>query len=190
MNAERVCSMFVEVRAEHDDPALKPTDAVAAGRSLWVEQFGYTDAGASMEMASQLVRVREILVHSYDRLLKEIDLTFIDYDILSVVGSSENEEIPLSRIGPLGLRLFNHQTSITNVVSRLAKRRFVKLRPDADDGRVTIVGLTKAGRGRLAEANSRLARVSFGVGTLNRTELSDLVALLVTVRRAHQDAPS
>ena len=55
-------------------------------------------------------------------------------------------------VGALAERTFTHQSSVSVVVSRLAKRGLVRRRSGADDARRTDVTLTARGRGLLDRA--------------------------------------
>ena len=92
--------------------------------------------------------------------------------------------MPLGKIGRKARQFFNHQTSITNVVSRLQDRGLVVMRQDPTDGRVTLVSLTPTGVRRLRKANQVMSELDFGFAGLTAAQLT---ALLVEVRVAHGD---
>ena len=162
-------------------------DRIAAGRSLWEHKYGSAGAPA-MEAVSNLVRVHEIIVNFMDKYLADCDMTFGEYDVLAVVGDLGRGGMPLGKIGEKARQFFNHQTSITNVVSRLADHGLVSTRSDPRDGRVTLVSLTPTGVRRLRKANQTMAGLNFGLGGLTEAEQAQLTALLVEVRVAHGDA--
>jgi DNA-binding MarR family transcriptional regulator len=164
-------------------------DSIAAGRSRWERKYGHAGAPA-MEAVSNLVRVREIVVDFMDSYLSDCDVNFGEYDVLAVIGDSEQGPMPLGKIGQKARQFFNHQTSITNVVSRLARRGLVTMRPDPNDGRVTLVMLTPLGVRRLRKANQIMTHVSFGIEGLTAGEQTQLTELLVKIRVAHGDARS
>ena len=172
------------VRARQDE-AL--TDRIALGRHSWEARYGLT-AGAAMETISNIIRVREIIVNFMESYLAELDLNFLEYDVLSVIAESGTGGMPLSQIGKGARKYFGHQTSITNVVTRLGERRLVTIKPDVNDRRVTRVALSRSGTSRLRKANQLLADVDFGVGALSDRERETVSALLFRVRAEHGDA--
>ena len=140
-----------------------------------------------MEAVSNLVRVHEILVNFMDKHLADCDMTFGEYDVLAVIGDLDRKPMPLGKIGRKARQFFNHQTSITNVVSRLQDRGLVVMRQDPNDGRVTLVSLTPTGVRRLRKANQVMAELDFGFAGLTAAQQAQLTALLVEVRLAHGD---
>jgi DNA-binding MarR family transcriptional regulator len=161
-------------------------DSIAEGRTRWMQKYG-AQGGAAMETASNLVRVHEILVNRMDEELAQCDLTFGEYDVLAVIGEFQSDPLPLGKIGPKARQFFNHQTSVTNVVSRLIERGLVRTKHDPVDGRVTLVALTPTGARRLRKANRAMTDVQFGLGDLDDAERAQLTALLVKLRAAHGD---
>jgi DNA-binding MarR family transcriptional regulator len=164
-----------------------PLDTIAVGRDRWEGKYGAAGASA-MEAVSNLVRVHEILVNFMDKYLADCDMTFGEYDVLAVIGDLGREGMPLGKIGQKARQFFNHQTSITNVVSRLADRGLVAMHQDPNDGRVTLVTLTPTGVRRLRKANQTMAGLNFGLGGLTDAQQAQLTALLFEVRVAHGDA--
>ena len=172
------------VHARQDDEL---TDRISLGRRSWEARYGVS-GGAAMETISNIVRVREIIVNFMESYLAELDLNFLEYDVLSVIAESDIGGMPLSQIGKGARKYFGHQTSITNVVTRLEERNLVTVKPDVDDRRVTRVALSRSGTSRLRKANQLLADVDFGVGELSKAELETVSALLFRVRAEHGDA--
>ena len=172
------------VRARHDNEL---TDRIALGRRSWEARYG-VGGGAAMETISNIIRVREIIVNFMESYLAELDLNFLEYDVLSVIAEADIGGMPLSQIGKGARKYFGHQTSITNVVTRLEERNLVTVKPDVDDRRVTRVALSRSGTSRLRKANQLLADVDFGVGELSKAELETVSALLFRVRAEHGDA--
>ena len=162
------------------------TDLIAAGRERWEQKYGSSAADA-MEAVSSLVRVREILVNFMDRYLSEVGMSFGEYDVLQVIADYGNGSLALGQIAPRARRFFNHQTSMTNVVSRLVDRGLLTMRPDPGDRRVTLAELTPLGKRRLKKAHETLAGLQFGLEGLSRQEQRGLNALLGQVRLAHGD---
>jgi DNA-binding MarR family transcriptional regulator len=163
-------------------------DPIAAGRERWEQKYG-TGAADAMQAVSSLVRVREILVNFMDDHLSEVGMSFGEYDVLQVIADYGNGSLALGKIAPRARRFFNHQTSMTNVVSRLVDRGLLTMRQDPGDKRVTLAELTPLGKRRLKKAHETLAGLQFGLEGLSRQEQRDLNALLYRVRLAHGDLP-
>ena len=161
-------------------------DEIAVGRKRWRERYG-ANAAAAMEAVSNLIRVRELVVHDMERCLHGLDLNQVEYDVLTVVAAGQRDGVRLGQIGRRAQKFFGHQTSITNVVLRLADRGFVATERDRDDQRATRVSLQPLGRDRLRGANDALTEARFGIGSLTTAELTQLTALMTKVRAAHGD---
>jgi DNA-binding MarR family transcriptional regulator len=174
--------MAVQVRQKEE-----LTDRIAIGRRSWEARYGAA-AGPAMEAISNIIRVREIVVNFMEDYLAELELNFLEYDVLSVIAEADMGGLPLSQIRRGARKYFGHQTSITNVVTRLGEYGLVTIKPDSKDRRVTRVALSRSGTNRLRKANEMLADVDFGLGALTRAELESVSALLFKVRAEHGDA--
>ena len=122
-----------------------------------------------------------------DQRLEKLELSWIDYDLLSVVEVIGGGSMALGKIRLYVRRFIIHQTSITNVVARLTERGIVTTNPDSSDGRVTMVELTALGRRRLRRAQTILAEEDFGLAALSKTEQQTLIDLLYAIRLDHND---
>ncbi len=166
-----------------DEPEL---DSIRWGRGQWEAKYGHQHATA-MEAFSSLVRTREVLVDWVDSQLAKLDLSWIDYDLLSVVEFIGGGAMALGKIRYHVRRYVVHQTSITNAVARLTEREIVTTSADENDGRVTVVSLTPLGRRRLRRAHMILAEHDFNLGALTETQQRTLISLLYKVRHANND---
>jgi DNA-binding MarR family transcriptional regulator len=165
-----------------DDVAF---DVIHWGREQWEMRHGH-DGAFSMETVSSLVRVRELIVDFMEQQLASVDMNFAEYDILCVIEVSGSP--PLGRIKETSRRYFSHQTSVTNIVSRLAKRGYLSLRRDDADGRMTRVDLTRLGSTRLRKAHTMLASMEFGLAGFSDDDKRALNDLLFKIRANHGDA--
>ncbi len=90
---------------------------------------------------------------------------------------------PLS-VGALAERTFTHQSSVSVVVSRLARRGLVRRRAGTDDSRRTDVTITPRGRALLERAPEvAQARLIAGLRRLPPSELRAVARGLTTVVR-------
>jgi DNA-binding MarR family transcriptional regulator len=140
-----------------------------------------------MEAMSSLLRTREVLTDWMDNSLAKVDLSWIDYDLLSVIEFIGGGAMALGKIRYYVRRFIIHQTSITNVVARMADRGIVEMKPDPKDGRVTLVVLTALGRRRLRRAHTLLAEGDFGLGGLSQAQQRTLIDLLYAIRLDQND---
>ena len=161
-------------------------DSIRWGRDQWQSRYGDEHA-QSMEACSSLLRTREVLAEWMNQRLEKLELSWIDYDLLSVVEVIGGGSMALGKIRLYVRRFIIHQTSITNVVARLTERGIVTTNPDSSDGRVTMVELTALGRRRLRRAQTILAEEDFGLAALSKTEQQTLIDLLYAIRLDHND---
>jgi DNA-binding MarR family transcriptional regulator len=173
-------------------PAVSPSaegpeeDSIRWGRDQWESKYGREHAHA-MEAFSSLLRTREVLVEWMNERLADLALSWVDYDLLSVIEFIGGGKMALGKIRLYVRRFIIHQTSITNVVARLSDRGVVTTNPDTVDGRVTVVELTALGRRRLRRAHTILAQDDFGLGSLSKAQQRTLIELLHAIRLDHDD---
>jgi DNA-binding MarR family transcriptional regulator len=75
-----------------------------------------------------------------------------------------------------------HPTSVTNAIDRLVAAGYVRRRPNPDDGRGVLAGITDAGRAVVETATTALTDLDFGLGDLSEGERSSLFDTLRRVR--------
>ncbi|MCW2682948.1 MAG: transcriptional regulator, MarR family, partial [Blastococcus sp.] len=92
---------------------------------------------------------------------------------------SRTGELPLKVIGS---RLMVHPTSVTNVIDRLVAAGYVRRRPNPDDGRGVLAGITDAGRAVVETATAALTELEFGLSELSVGEQDTLFDVLRRVR--------
>lgn len=161
-------------------------DSIRWGRDQWEAKYGREHATA-MEASSALLRTREVVTGFMDDRLAKVDLSWVDYDLLSVIEFIGGGAMALGKIRHFVRRFIIHQTSVTNVVARMADRGIVEMKPDDKDRRVTLVGLTPLGRRRLRRAHTLLAEEDFGLAGLTPAQQRTLTDLLYAIRLNHND---
>jgi DNA-binding MarR family transcriptional regulator len=92
---------------------------------------------------------------------------------------SRTGELPLKVIGS---RLMVHPTSVTNAIDRLVAAGYVVRRPNPDDGRGVLAGITDAGRTVVETATTALTDLDFGLGDVPEDERASLFDVLKRVR--------
>jgi len=75
-----------------------------------------------------------------------------------------------------------HPTSVTNAIDRLVAAGYVVRRPNPDDGRGVLAGITDEGREVVGLATAALTDLDFGLSDLPAAERETLFELLKRVR--------
>ena len=157
-------------------PLGLPFDPIERAGQTWEKRFGPASA---MRAATSVFRVQQILLARYDDVLKQHELTFARYEVLVLLTFSRTGELPLKVIGS---RLMVHPTSVTNAIDRLVAAGYVRRRPNPDDGRGVLAGITDDGRRVVEEATKALTALDFGLGDLPEAERAELFDILRRVR--------
>jgi DNA-binding MarR family transcriptional regulator len=153
-----------------------PFDPIERAGETWEKRFGPASA---MRAATSVFRVQQILLARFDEALKPHDLTFARYEVLVLLTFSRTGELPLKVIGS---RLMVHPTSVTNAIDRLVAAGYVARRPNPDDGRGVLAGITERGRAVVQTATRALTDLDFGLGDLPEAERQSLFDVLRRVR--------
>jgi len=160
------------------DRAPLPFDPIERAGILWEKHVG--DA-SSMRVATSIMRVQQLLIAEFDRVLKPLDLTFARFEVLRLVSFSREGRLPLSIIGE---RLMVHPTSVTNAIDRLVASGLVMRTPDDQDRRRVYASLTSDGKRVLRRATKALMDIDFGLATLDGRDRAQLFNVLRSVRSA------
>lgn len=158
-----------------------PFDPIERAGTRWETEFG---PSGPMMVATSIMRVQQLLLASFDALLKRYELTFARYEALVLLSFSRHGELPMRLIGE---RLMVHPTSATNIVDRLVGQGLVTRRRNPTDGRGVLAAITAAGRRVAAEATDELMAAGFGLDALAATERDAVFAALRRVRLAAGD---
>jgi len=157
-------------------PLGLPFDPIQRAGESWEQRFGPASA---MRAATSVFRVQQILLARFDEALKPHQLTFARYEVLVLLTFSRTGELPLKVIGS---RLMVHPTSVTNAIDRLVAAGYVARRPNPDDGRGVLAGITGEGRAVVETATKALTDLDFGLGDLPEAEREALFDVLRRVR--------
>ena len=157
-------------------PLGLPFDPIERAGETWEQRFGPASA---MRAATSVFRVQQILLARFDAALRPHQLTFARYEVLVLLTFSRAGELPLKVIGS---RLMVHPTSVTNAIDRLVAAGFVRRRPNPDDGRGVLAGITDAGRAVVETATAALMDLDFGLAELPEEERNTLFTVLRRVR--------
>jgi DNA-binding MarR family transcriptional regulator len=153
-----------------------PFDPIERAGILWEKHVG--DA-SSMRVATSIMRVQQLLIGEFDRVLKPLDLTFARFEVLRLVSFSREGRLPLSIIGE---RLMVHPTSVTKAIDRLVVSGLVMRIPDDQDRRRVYASLTSDGKRVLRRATKALMDIDFGLAALDGRDRAQLFDVLRSVR--------
>ena len=157
-------------------PLGLPFDPIERAAETWEQRFGPASA---MRAATSIFRVQQILLARFDEVLRPHELTFARYEVLVLLTFSRTGELPLKVIGS---RLMVHPTSVTNAIDRLVAAGYVRRRPNPDDGRGVLAGITEEGRRVVETATTALTDLDFGLADVPEDELDGLFDVLRRVR--------
>ncbi|MGA8117592.1 MAG: MarR family transcriptional regulator [Actinocatenispora sp.] len=158
-----------------------PFDPIEQAGLSWQREFG---ASRAMMVATSIMRVQQVLLASYDALLKPYGLTFARYEALVLLSFSRRGELPMRVVGE---RLMVHPTSATNIVDRLVAQRLMTRRRNPVDGRGVLAAITAAGRAVTRDATKDLMNAGFGLDALGDEDCDGLFDALRRVRLAAGD---
>ncbi|UOY01427.1 MarR family winged helix-turn-helix transcriptional regulator [Blastococcus sp. PRF04-17] len=157
-------------------PLGLPFDPIQRAGETWEQRFGPASA---MRAATSVFRVQQILLARFDEALKPHELTFARYEVLVLLTFSRAGELPLKVIGS---RLMVHPTSVTNAIDRLVAAGYVRRRPNPDDGRGVLAGITDEGRAVVEIGTKALTDLDFGLADLSEDDRETLFGILRQVR--------
>jgi DNA-binding MarR family transcriptional regulator len=157
-------------------PLDLPFDPIDRAGEIWAATWGPASA---MRVATSVMRVQQILLATYDEILRQHGLTFARYEALVLLRFSRTGALPLKVIGS---RLMVHPTSVTNTIVRLATAGLVEREPNPRDGRGVLAAITDKGRRVTEAATKDLMAADFGLTTLTEGERADMFAAMRKVR--------
>jgi DNA-binding MarR family transcriptional regulator len=153
-------------------------DPIDEARAQWSSRWE-PDVSDAMAAATSIMRAQQVVLAAVDGALRPYGLTFARYEGLVLLLFSRRGVLPLST---MGRRLMIHPTSVTNIINRLEAQGLVRRAPHPTDGRTTLAELTREGRRLAMEATKAVNEVSFGLGMLDETDLSDLMRIVRKLR--------
>ncbi len=159
-------------------------DPIRRAARLWERTWGTEAASQAMASATSIMRVQQLLLTRYDRMLAALGLTFSRYEALVLLSFSREGRLSMSKLGE---RLMVHPTSVTHTVQRLEAQGFVHRMPNPEDGRGTLAAITAQGRAVVEQATVLLVGDGFGLDCLEDEEQAELYRLLEKIRRSAGD---
>lgn len=134
------------------------------------------------EVYLNLARTADVLQRWEVDLLKPVDLTASQYNILRILRGAGSDG---HRCAEIGARMISRDPDITRLLDRLEKRGLVRRARDTGDRRVVTTRITDAGLKMLASLDEPIESTQRKLlGHMSRTDLETLNRLLEEARSA------
>ena len=124
-----------------------PFDVVEASRRVWLERWN-DEAASGMAVFTAILRSQQLLSNEIATVMRQHDLTFARYEVLSWLAIDPESSQTLSWISKT-LRI--PPATVTNLIDRLQDDKLVRRVQHPDDARTTLAVITPRGK-RLADA--------------------------------------
>jgi len=153
-------------------------DPIEEARRQWIDH-GWVDAADGMALVTSIIRAQQIYLTKIDTELREFDLTFARYELLTLLSFTRSGSLPMNKAG---VRLQVHPTSVTSTVDRLEKQGFVERRAHPSDRRTTLVAILPEGRKVAKKASVSLNSRVFQLPGVSSQDAKVLLTLLRVLR--------
>lgn len=154
------------------------TDPIAEMRRRWDERW---PDGEEAEAATQLMRVVQIIETRLDAVLQPFQLSLARYEALVLLSFTHDQQLPLSKLGE---RLMIHPASVTSIVDRLDKQRYVQRLAHPTDRRVILARITPTGLDVVHQATKGILEIRNGLEGFTSRDLTQLISLCAKFRAA------
>lgn len=158
-------------------------DPIAEANRQWISH-GWEDAALGMSAVTSVARVHQLLLSRVEATLKPFNLSFARFELLRLLAFSSEGRMPMASVVS---RLQVHPASVTSVVDRLVRDGLVRRESHPDDGRATLLVLTKKGRELTERATTELNAGTFSELGLTREDTQALVGILARFRKQAGD---
>ena len=156
---------------------VAPFDVVEASRRVWLERWS-PEAASGMAVFTAVLRSYQLLNDQVNGVMKDHDLTFARYEVLTWLATDPDSARTLSWISKT-LRI--PPATVTDIIDRLEHDRLVRRAPHPSDARTTLAVITARGRRIAMEATADLNETVYeqiGLAEHQRGQLLDLLAQL------------
>jgi DNA-binding MarR family transcriptional regulator len=156
---------------------VAPFDVVEASRRVWLERWD-PEAASGMAVFTAILRSFQLLNDQVTTVMKDHDLTFARYEVLTWLETDPESSLTLSWISKT-LRI--PPATVTNIIDRLEHDKLVKRVPHPSDARTTLAVITPRGKRTATEATRDLNAIVYeqiGLSERQRGQLLDLLAVL------------
>jgi DNA-binding MarR family transcriptional regulator len=156
---------------------VAPFDVVEASRRVWLERWD-PEAASGMAVFTAILRSFQLLNDQVTTVMKNHDLTFARYEVLTWLETDPESSLTLSWISKT-LRI--PPATVTNIIDRLEHDKLVKRVPHPSDARTTLAVITPRGKRIATDATRDLNAIVYeqiGLSERQRGQLLDLLAAL------------
>jgi len=133
-----------------------------------------------VEAVLNIERTADVLNRSVSELLKTVDLSPTQYNVLRILKGAGDEGMPC---GEIGERMVRRDPDITRLLDRMEERAWVARARSSKDRRVVVAHITEKGARLAAQMEQPLLNLHRRqLGKLGEKGLRALIELLETVR--------
>jgi DNA-binding MarR family transcriptional regulator len=132
------------------------------------------------ELYLSLIRTADMLARHASRLLKEVNISHAQYNVMRILRGAGADGLPC---GEISARLITRDPDVTRLLDRLTARGLVARGRSPGDRRVVSARITDAGLALLADLDKPILdshREQFAF--LTEAEISEMLAQLTKVR--------
>lgn len=154
-----------------------PFDVVEASRRVWLERWE-PEAASGMAVFTAVLRSYELLNDQVAKVMRNHDLSFARYEVLTWLTTDPESSLTLSWISKT-LRI--PPASVTNIIDRLEADGLIRRVPHPTDARTTLAVITDRGRKVALDATEELNAAVYeriGLSEAKRRRLLELLAEL------------
>jgi DNA-binding MarR family transcriptional regulator len=154
-----------------------PFDVVEASRRVWLERWN-AEAASGMAVFTAILRSQQLLSNEITAVMRQHDLTFARYEVLSWLAIDPESSLTLSWISKT-LRI--PPATVTNLIDRLELDGLVRRVQHPLDARTTLAVITPRGKRAADAATQELNTTVYeriGLTDRQRVQLIDLLAEL------------
>jgi DNA-binding MarR family transcriptional regulator len=155
-----------------------PFDVVEASRRVWLVRWEEPAAASGMAVYTAILRSYQLLADQVNEVVRQHDLTFPRYEVLTWLATDPDSSLSLSWISKT-LRI--PPATVTNIIDRLEDDKLVRRVAHPSDARTTLAEITARGRRVADEATKDLNATVYeriGLSEAKRNRLIDLLAEL------------
>ncbi len=155
-----------------------PFDVVEASRRVWLERWD-PEAASGMAVFTAVLRSYQLLNDQVATVMRNHDLTFARYEVLTWLATDPESSLTLSWISKT-LRI--PPATVTNIIDRLEDDKLVRRVPHPSDARTTLAEITPRGQKAATDATRDLNSIVYEQIGLSERQRSQLVDLLAELR--------
>jgi DNA-binding MarR family transcriptional regulator len=155
-----------------------PFDVVEASRRVWLERWD-PEAASGMAVFTAVLRSYQLLNDQVATVMRNHDLTFARYEVLTWLATDPESSLTLSWISKT-LRI--PPATVTNIIDRLEDDKLVRRVPHPSDARTTLAVITARGQKAATDATRDLNSIVYEQIGLSERQRSQLVDLLAELR--------